>query len=929
MTLLNGIRARLLGLVFATVLPLSALVGFGLWNQWKDDEATAMERSLNEARLLAAQVDDHINNLENLLTGLSRAVSTRPIDASANDTLLRRVKQELPGYVSNLLLFSLDGTNIGNSWSETTARPYGGARAYFRQVLAGKRFAIGDVVHGSLSGQWVVTVARPVEDENGRLKAVLAIGTRLEHFQEALKVKMLPDGSVVRILNEEGIVIARTDDGPNWIGRNLSESEDVARHIAAKEASDVIVWPDGIKRITSSTTAHRAPWLVTVGLPTSVALGLVAQRAAWNVFFIVAAFAISFMIAWSLSLRIVRPLTQLGRDAAVLAAGWLSHRTAVKTRDEVGVLADTFNQMATSLERREDEAQRSAHQIRETRNTLAAVIDASPVAIVCSDLERNVILWNQAAFKMFGYSADEAVGRPTRLVPDDGMAESAALFQCALNGETLRDVLVKRKRKDGSLVDIKLAAAPMLNLNGTVRGVAWAYEDITNQKKAEEQLRRLAHYDPLTGLPNRLSLQKDLGRLLAGDDHSRSVSLALFDLDGFKDVNDTLGHSTGDELLIEVGERLRSIAEAGGHVSQVFRLGGDEFVAVIPQCGDPRRITEIVEGMLKQIAEPIAIDEQMLHVGASAGVAIAPNDGATADELIANADLAFYQAKADGGRVCRFFLPVLRARAQARHGLGVQLRRAFSENEFELYFQPQVRLIDKAIIGAEALLRWRHPTSGILAPGAFIDTLAENSIAPEVGKWIIKTACEKASEWRAKGFPIDRIGVNLFPVQMQNDLLLGDIDEILRETGLPAEALELEITENVALNYDNAVRSLQKLHDKGVKLAFDDFGTGYASLSNLTRFPISRIKIDRSFIGKITNSPSDSAIVRSLIAMAHNLGLKVIAEGVETSAQAEFLLNERCEEAQGFLYAKPVPAVEFESYLKAAYQPDRLKRYSH
>ena len=297
-------------------------------------------------------------------------------------------------------------------------------------------------------------------------------------------------------------------------------------------------------------------------------------------------------------------------------------------------------------------------------------------------------------------------------------------------------------------------------------------------------------------------------------------------------------------------------------------------------------VGEIVNGMLERLAEPYTINDHVLHLGGSAGIAIAPADGTTVDELIANADLALYQAKSEGGRCYRFFLPVLRAQAQARRSLDLELRRAFAENEFELYFQPQIRLADEAVVGAEALIRWRHPERGILAPGAFIDTLAASAIAPEVSRWILRTACQHTSAWSAAGYPLRRIGVNLFPTQLGDETLLSDIDDALRASGLPAEKLELEITENVALNFERAA-VLQKIHERGVKLAFDDFGTGYASLSYLTRFPLARIKIDRSFVGKITDDAGDAAIVRSLIAMAHNLGLQVIAEGVETNAQAD------------------------------------------
>src|SRR5215831_12462660 len=395
-----------------------------------------------------------------------------------------------------------------------------------------------------------------------------------------------------------------------------------------------------------------------------------------------------------------------------------------------------------------------------------------------------------------------------------------------------------------------MAAAPMYNPDGTVRGVARAYEDITEYARAEQQLERLAHYDQLTGLPNRLSLQKELGRLLSGDCIT-PTAIAMFDLDGFKDVNDTLGHSIGDQLLIEVGHRLTELAEGA---AQVCRLGGDEFVVIVPDCGDPRVIAEIVDTILKRLAEPFEINGNILHVGSSAGISIAPNDAEQADDLIANADLALYQAKADGGKVYRFFLPALRARAQARRGLGIELRRAFAEGELELHYQPQLRLVDNAVIGAEALLRWRHPERGLIAPAAFIDALSESSIAAEVGTWIICSACEQAASWRGMGLALDRIAVNLFPAQVYNMGLAADVEAALRATGLPPDCLELEITENAALTGDAPDATLQRIDALGVKLAFDDFGTGYASLTYLTRFPVWRIKIDRGFVARITDS---------------------------------------------------------------------------
>src|ERR1700730_6791432 len=294
--ILRSIRSRLLGLVLAAVVPFTALIGIGLWAQWQDVQSAAIAQTVDEARVLAAQVDDHIGNLEHLLVGLSRAVSTNPADASANDAMLRQVKAELPNFISNVYLLDLAGIVIGTS-AKVIERPYLGDRGYFQQALARQRLVIGKVVRSRFTGEWVMAVAHRVEDQAGRLLAVLVVGTKLEHFQDALRLNGLPRGSVVRIVNERAIVVAQSDSGPNWIGRDLTKSEHVARHLAAKEASEVTVWSDGVARITGSSTAHRAPWLVSVGLPT-IAFADLASRLGWGALFSAGALLAAFTIAW-------------------------------------------------------------------------------------------------------------------------------------------------------------------------------------------------------------------------------------------------------------------------------------------------------------------------------------------------------------------------------------------------------------------------------------------------------------------------------------------------------------------------------------------------------------------------------------------------------------------------------------------------------
>jgi len=913
--MLQGIRLRLVGLVLAATLPFIALIGVGLWQQWRSERDQAMQLALSQARVTAALIDGHIGSLENLLAGLSHAVFTERTDAEANDTLLHRVQSSLPDYVANIMVFAPDGSNIGIAKGK---RFSASDRLYFLGVLAGEQLAVGEPVQGRATGGWIITLARPIHDQSGKLRAVLAIGTSLQKFQNMLTGQDLAPGTVVRIVDENGIVLSEGSNDTDGLGRELVQYDQRVRHIAERDSAHILRWSDDVERITASAGLQRAPWQVSIGLPVEAGLTSLKTRMASSALFSIGALTITFIIAWMVSGRTVRPIAQLANDASILAAGDLSHRSAVGSSDEVGRLAASFNQMASALEQRQAEAARNAEEVRETKDTLAAVVDASPIAIVCTGLDRRIMLWNRAAEQTYGYTREEAVGQLVKIVPPDLVHTSREFYQRAIGRETMRDVEVKRQRKDGSLVDIRLAVAPMYNPDGSVRGVAWAHEDITDRKRAEEQLRRFAHYDQLTGLPNRLTMRRELEELLEPGLGATQTSIALFDLDGFKDVNDTLGHSTGDRLLIEVGHRLTGVAERQQPPCKVCRLGGDEFVVIIPKCGDPRQAADTVRAMLRVLADPFHLSEHVLHLAGSAGIAIAPNDGQTVDELIANADLALYQAKRNGGGVYRFYVPSMRAKAQSRRALDGELRQAFQANEFELHFQPQVRLVDRAVVGAEALLRWKHPDRGLINPGAFIDALAENPIAPEVGRWITRAACMQAARWRTRGYPLRRIAVNLFSAQLHDPMLIDDIERVLQESGLPANALELEIIENVALNNEASVKPLQRLHEKGVRLAFDDFGTGFASLSYLRLFPVSHIKIDRSFVEKLTNGAQDAAIARSLITMAHSLDLDVIAEGVESEDQALFLLNEGCDEGQGFLFSKPLSAEDFEAYLSGA-----------
>ncbi len=422
----------------------------------------------------------------------------------------------------------------------------------------------------------------------------------------------------------------------------------------------------------------------------------------------------------------------------------------------------------------------------------------------------------------------------------------------------------------------------------------------------DEDARKFTGFDPLTGLANRGVFYRRVEEVLA---RPCPAAILMLDLDGFKDINDTLGHAIGDAILRELAARLERTADP---CDTVARLGSDEFAILQQDVGDLAQATEFAQLALARIAEPFHIGGQELRLTASCGVAIAPLHAHEALELVGNADLALVKAKAVGRGRVSVFAPNLRLEAVARRLYGMELHRAVAKGEFLLFYQPQINLATGALTGAEALLRWRHPQLGLLAPAAFLPSLEGGPLAATVGSWVLNEACGQAAFWRRSGLHDFRIAVNLFGAQFREGDLAAEVAQTLARHGLPPEALELEITENIVLNHDAAVlEMLQRLRAQGVGISFDDFGTGYASLSLLKTHPITRIKIDRSFVSGMLDSNRDATVIRAIVDVARSFDLNTIAEGIETDAQREWLLAEHCEEGQGYLFGRPLPAQQF------------------
>lgn len=531
----------------------------------------------------------------------------------------------------------------------------------------------------------------------------------------------------------------------------------------------------------------------------------------------------------------------------------------------------------------------------------------SPTAVIWFDEQGRIVTWNQAAAALHGYALEDGPGlRVDQLVSEDDRSALTALIGCAVAQGSFDGVAMpeaaKGLRKDGSRFDLGLSLfcwreGGRLVFNAHV-------QDVTAQRAKEAELQRMATTDLLTGLPNRACFYRAVESALSG---GQPLALLMIDLDGFKDVNDTLGHAVGDSILCEIAARLTA---AVGDRGMAARMGGDEF-AILLGGEAVYTVQAFSDAVIAALSRPILVDQQEVHVGASCGIAKAPQHAQEALALIGGADLALFQAKRMGGSQSFMFVTALRMEAVARNLYGLELHRAAQGGEFVLFYQPQMRLVNGALAGAEALIRWRHPVRGLLSPAAFLSALEQGTLAAAVGAWVLDEAVSQAARWRRDGLTEFRIGVNLFGAQFRVGDLAADVMATLARHGLPPHALELEITENIVLDHDEtALASLRSLRDQGVGVAFDDFGTGYASLSLLKRYPLTRIKIDRSFVQGLLDSPQDRAVIRAVLDMANAFALETIAEGVETPEQEAALLDAGCAQGQGYLYAMPMPATE-------------------
>jgi len=595
------------------------------------------------------------------------------------------------------------------------------------------------------------------------------------------------------------------------------------------------------------------------------------------------------------------------------------HRKADGTDIEIAIYSRALRyegRAAVLVAVRDVTEQRKAEVERDrARAFLDTVIENVPMTIFVKNArDQRYMLVNRAAEELWGVSRGDVIGKGTHeLFPattaDAILARDKELLE-SRNKLVHSTHRVEMPNNDSRLVTSRRIA--ILDDDGEPQYLIGVIEDVTERARSEERIVHLAHHDALTDLPNRALFREQLDQALARVGRGELLSVLYLDLDLFKHVNDTLGHPVGDALLKEVADRLRGCVRG---IDSVARLGGDEFAVIQASIAEPSDAATLAMRIGEAIRAPYLLDGHEVMVDVSIGIAIAPIDATARDELLKNADMALYAAKGGGRGIYRFFEPEMNERMQARHELERDLRQALAGGEFELHYQPIVNLRDNSISGCEALLRWNHPTRGLVAPADFLPIAEEIGLIDPLGEWVIRTACATAATWPQS----IKISINLSPAQLKGDNLLPVVMSALADSGIDASRLDFEITESVLMKDTFAtLHTLHRLRELGARIVMDDFGMGHSSLSYLLSFPFDTIKIDRSFIRGVPNGGNALAIVRAVASLASSLEMATIAEGVETERQLEMVRTLGCTEMQGFLFSPPRPAAEIARLLRSS-----------
>ena len=862
--------------------------------------------------LVASEIEEKVRArfrvLESLAGDLGPAILADPAQV---DRLLASRPLLASLFGVGVLVLAPDGRLIADAPADARRRQRSFSDyEYFRAVMNSRRPAVGKPSIGDITGKAGVAFAAPVLDAAGKVRAVVVGYTELSDpslFGALERSNVGKSGWIAISAPRHGLLVTASDTTRRLTpvappGRNRMFD----RFMEGFEGSGVAVNSRGVETLTSAQRIPSADWFAQAVLPTEEAFAPIrAMKVRAYAIALVVSVLVSFLV-WLVVRFMLRPLGRATAQIRAMASGAQElGELPVSRDDEVGELLGSFNSLVR--QRRKDEAE---------LKLAANVFDNAMDGVVVTDLGARILSVNPAFTEITGYSAAEVVGRTPRLLRSEhhGPGFYRSLWQSLLRDGRWEGEIWNR-RKNGEVFLEWLSIGVVTDKDGQPMRYVGVFNDITEMRRKDENIRHLAFHDPLTGLANRALL---LDRLEHGIDLARRdrcrIGVIFIDLDRFKVINDSLGHDVGDELLRQIAGRLAGCLRESDTIA---RIGGDEFVVLIKDAGELSDYAALAEKVIAAVGEPLEVCGHAMQTGASVGIACYPEDGEEVVVLMKHADAAMYAAKAAGRGTYRFFQKAMTERAVHRLKLEMELRNAVASGDLELHYQPQVALAGGELCGVEALVRWRHPQLGLVPPSDFIPLAEETGLIGPLGDWVLAEACRQLALWQAQGLSVPRVAVNLSALQLQQGDLIERIVGLARRHGIAPTALEIELTESAVMaNPEYISRVFARLRNLGVRIAIDDFGTGYSSLAYLRRLPIDTLKVDRSFVMNADRDAGDAQIVRTVIALAHSLHLEVVAEGVESEAQAAFLRSCGCATVQGFLYARPLPARAFEAWLR-------------
>ncbi len=604
---------------------------------------------------------------------------------------------------------------------------------------------------------------------------------------------------------------------------------------------------------------------------------------------------------------LVRESTHVRKDGTTFPV-WLMSEIVIDHQGEPWALVTSCEDIT--------ERKQAEEALRKSEERNRIILESAPDPIAVYDMKGRIMYVNPAFSRVFGWELEESIGTRLDFVPIENRRDTKLLFEKIRQGQTVSGFETLRIAKNGKAIDVSISGTGFFDRDGKLQGSVITLQDITRRKQQERDIKFLAYHDALTGLLNRKSfysrLEDELVRSFRPTAEERRLrgekwALLFLDLDNFKNVNDSLGHEVGDQLLKSVAFRIR---ESVRKCDYIFRLGGDEFTIILHHLATDTDVAKVAQKIRKDVAKPYSIQNHTLYATASVGIGFYPQDGDNVETLVKNAETAMYVAKNEGEGY-RFFSEDMNKKALERMTLENHLRIALQQDQFLVYYQP---LVDQhsQLVGMEALVRWNHPEWGLVNPGRFIPIAEETGLIVPLGDWVLQTACEQIVEWREMGYNGLTVAVNLSTRQFREPDLIETIERVLEATGLPSHHLKVEVTESGIMdNPEQAIERMQILRKRGIRFSIDDFGTGYSSLSYLKRFPIDTLKIDRSFVIDCPTDKDDQEIIKTIIAMARNLNMNTVAEGIETEEQRDFLIEQGCQFMQGYYYGKPMPPEQF------------------